>query len=157
MANPAPVRMAATNAVRIEAARKRELGWIHQAKAALQWSDDDYRYHLQQQTGKASAKDLTASERAQFLRHLNACGWSQPRQQSRPFDQAAKIRWYWRKLAAIGAVREPAETGLLAFIAMHTGVQVSSVQLLPSRPASNTIEALKAWLHREERKGAVKE
>ncbi len=144
-------RLAANNQAKAEAARKRELGWIHQGAAALAWSDDDYRYHLRHQTGKDSAKDLTASERAAMLRHLAACGW-QRQQKDRPFDQAAKIRWLWGKLANLGALRDSSDAALLTWLAHTTGIQVSHPKFLPNAQASNAIEGLKAWLKRAETK-----
>ncbi|PAT34932.1 regulatory protein GemA [Vandammella animalimorsus] len=141
-----------SNAERLAADRRRELGWIHQGKAALHWSDDDYRYHLRQQTGKDSAKDLTRAERAAMLRHMAACGWQHKPKTDRPFDQAAKIRWLWGKLAKIGALRDPSDQALLAWLAHTTGVQVSHPKFLPNALASNAIEGLKAWLKRAEAK-----
>lgn len=152
MAKP---RLAHTNTSHAEAARKRELGWIHQGKAALGWSDDDYRYHLQQQTGKTSAADLNASERAAVLRHLAACGW-QRKQKDRPFDQSAKIRWLWGKLAKTGALRDSSERALMVWIAHTTGESVAHPRFLPTAHASMAIEGLKAWLRRAEKATAGK-
>jgi hypothetical protein len=63
----ARILTAHTNQANADAQRKRELGHIHQGKAALGWSDDDYRYHLHDLTGKTSAADLDAAGRAKVL------------------------------------------------------------------------------------------
>ena len=90
-------RPAHTNQANIDAQRKRELGLIHQAKAALHWSDDDYRYHLQQQTGRASAADLDAAGRRKMIEHLASCGWASTTPATRPCWplSPAPSAWAW--------------------------------------------------------------
>lgn len=139
-----------TNQANIDAQRKRELGLIHQAKAALHWSDDDYRYHLLQQTGHASAADLDAAGRRKMIEHLASCGWA-PRIPFKSFGQPEKIRWLWRKLAEAGAVHDASNHALLAFVGRTTGTGVADVRFLPPAQASTVIEALKSWLGRAQR------
>lgn len=136
-------------------ARKRELGHIHQGRAALQWSEDDYRYHLRQQTGKDSAADLDAAGRRKMLDFLATCGWAPKAAAFKPFDQAAKIKWLWRKLAAAGGIRDSSEASLLAFIGRTAGMGVSDVKFLPVAQASTVIEALKSMLDRAKKASAV--
>lgn len=63
------------NQARADAQRKRELGHIHQGRATLGWSEDDYRFHLVNITGKASAADLDAAGRTKVLAHMAALGY----------------------------------------------------------------------------------
>lgn len=143
-------RPAYTNQANIGAQRKRELGHIHQGKAALGWSDDDYRYHLVQQTGRASAAELDAAGRRKMLDHMAACGWT-PKRAFKPFGQPEKIRWLWRKLAEAGAVHDASDQALLVFVGRTTGLGLADVRFLPPAQASTVIEALKSWLGRAQR------
>ena len=135
-------------------ARKRELGHIHQGRTALQWSEDDYRYHLRQQTGKDSAADLDAAGRRKMLAFLATCGWAPKAAAFKPFDQAAKIKWLWRKLAEAGGIRDSSEASLLIFVGRTAGMGVSDVKFLPVAQASTVIEALKSMLDRAKKASA---
>ena len=130
--------------------RKRDLARIHMARAALGWSEDDYRFHLRQITGADSAADLDAAGRRRLLEHMAACGWK-PRSAFKPFGQPEKIRWLWSKLGQAGAVRDAGTPALLAFVARTTGMGVDDVRFLPTAQASIVIEALKSWLDRAQR------
>ncbi|MGJ4748482.1 regulatory protein GemA, partial [Leptospira sp. SA-E8] len=132
----------------------RELGAIHMGAKSLGWSDDDYRFHLRQQTGMRSAADLDAAGRRKMLAHLAACGFTPKAAPSRPFDQVAKIQWLWRKLKTAGVLRDGSEIALLSFIDRTTGLVISDVRFLPPQEASKVIEALKAWLDRVPRGAA---
>ncbi|MBF9265226.1 regulatory protein GemA [Paracidovorax cattleyae] len=134
----------------VEVQRKRDLGLIHQGKSALHWSDDDYRYHLKQLTGKTSSKDLDHAARRKVLAHMETLGFK-PKSTFKPFDQAAKIRWLWRKLAEAGGVRDAGDAALLAFVGRTAGMGVADLKFLPVAQASTVIEALKAWLDRAKR------
>lgn len=139
-----------TNQANAAAQRKRELGHIHAGKKALNWSDDDYRFHLADLTGKTSAAELDAAGRAKVLARMAAAGYT-PKAKFKPFDQAARIKWLWKKIGAAGGLRDASETALLVFIGRTTGKGVSQVEFLPTHDASNVIEALKAMLTRAER------
>ena len=140
-----------TNKVAADAQRKRELGQIHAGKKALNWSDDDYRFHLVNITGKSSSADLDAAGRAKVLARMEAAGYKPKATGFKPFDQAARIKWLWKKVGAAGGVRDTSETALLAFVGRTTGQGVADVKFLPTHDASNVIEALKAMLNRAER------
>ena len=73
--------------------RTRELGHIHQGRRALGWSEDDYRYHLRQQTGEATAASLNDLGRAKMLAHMAKLGYIPMGGTFRPFNQAEKILW----------------------------------------------------------------
>lgn len=64
-----------TNQAKAAAQRKRELGHIHQGRAALGWSEDDYRYHLKNITGHSSAVGLDGPGRAKVLAHMATLGY----------------------------------------------------------------------------------
>lgn len=128
--------------------RRRELGHIHQGKSALRWSDDDYRFHLCNLTGKRSAAELDATGRRSVLAHMASLGYSPKATKFRPFDQAGKIKWLWRKIGEAGGLRDPSPSALLAFVGRTTGMGVADVKFLPTREASQVIEALKAMLDR---------
>jgi phage gp16-like protein len=132
----------------IEAQRRRDLAVIHMGAQALGWSDDDYRFHLRQQTGADSAADLDAAGRRKMLAHLAACGFKPKAAPFKPFDQAAKIKWLWKKIGAAGGLHDSSEAALLAFIGRTAGMAVSDLKFLPPSEASKVIEALKAWLTR---------
>ncbi|MCD6663474.1 MAG: regulatory protein GemA [Comamonas sp.] len=139
------------NAGAAAAQRKRELGHIHQGKAALGWSDDDYRYHLRNLTGKTSAAELDATGRAAVLAHMDTLGYTPKASTFKPFDQAAKIKWLWRKIGEAGGLRDATPAALLVFIGRITGKGVADVKFLPVADASKVIEALKSMLDRAKR------
>lgn len=136
--------------------RNRELGHIHQGKAKLGWTDDDYRYHLHQLTGHASAANLDAAGRKKVLAHMAKLGYTPKSTTFKPFDQAAKIRWLWAKIGEHDGLRNPTEAGLLAFVSSSTKSPISDLKFLPTKEASNVIEALKKMLDRaKKRKGGT--
>ncbi len=139
------------NAANVAAQRKRELGHIHQGRAALAWSEDDYRFHLRNLTGESSAAKLDAAGRAKVLAHMAALGFKPKASTFKPFDQAAKIKWLWKKIGEAGGLRDASPAALLAFVGRTTGTGVSDVQFLPTLDASKVIEALKAMLDRAKR------
>ncbi len=140
-----------TSPAAVAAQRKRELGHIHQGKAALQWTDDDYRYHLRNVTGKASSADLDAAGRRKLLDHMAACGWRPPAPASKPFGQAEKIAWLWKKLGEAGGIQDASTPALLIFVGRTVGMAVADLKFLPVQQASTVIEALKSWLDRAKR------
>jgi phage gp16-like protein len=135
----------------MESQRKRDLGHIHQGKAALQWSDDDYRFHLRSLTGKTSSAELDRAGRRKVLDHMAACGFKPKAKAFKPFDQAAKIQWLWKQIDKAKGLRDASAEALLAFVGRTTGSGVSDLKFLPVRDASKVIEALKAMLDRAKR------
>lgn len=143
--------LAHTNQAQTDALRKRELGRIHQGKAALGWSDDDYRFHLRNLTGETSASKLDAAGRAKVLAHMAACGFKPKVGSFKPFDQAAKIKWLWKKIGEAGGLVDSSPAALLLFVSRQAGAGVSDVKFLTVPQASKVIEALKAMLDRAKR------
>ncbi|QIL81846.1 regulatory protein GemA [Diaphorobacter sp. HDW4A] len=140
-----------TSKANLEAARKRDLGHIHQGKKALGWSDDDYRFHLVNLTGKSSSGQLDAVGRTKVLGHMEALGFKPKARAFKPFDQATKIKWLWGKIGEAGGLRDASPQALLAFVGRTTGTGVDDVSFLPTASASKVIEALKAMLDRAKR------
>lgn len=144
-----------TNQSKLQAQRTRELGHIHQGKKALGWSDDDYRYHLQQQTGIDSAASLDSLGRAKILAHMEKLGYKPKQPSFKPFTQTEKIKWLWKKLHAAGGLRDASDHALLAFIARTTGTGFSDVRFLATADGIKVIEALKSMLDRTQQKKGV--
>ncbi|HRL97863.1 MAG TPA: regulatory protein GemA [Acidovorax sp.] len=140
-----------TNAVNVDAQRKRELGHIHQGKAALGWTNDDYRFHLQNITGKDSSAQLDAAGRRKVLAHMATLGYAPKSTTFKPFDQAAKIKWLWKKIGEAGGLRDASPAALLVFVGRTSGTGVADVKFLPTAEASKVIEALKSMLDRAKR------
>lgn len=131
-----------------QAQRKRELGHIHQGRQALGWSEDDYRFHLANLTGKNSAADLDAAGRAKVLAHMSTLGFKPKATSFKPFGQPEKIKWLWKKLDQAGGLRDGSDVALLAFVARTTGTSFSDPKFIPTAQASKVIEALKSMLDR---------
>ncbi|MBI2235402.1 MAG: regulatory protein GemA [Magnetospirillum sp.] len=118
--------------------------------------DDDGRKAIQERVaGKASATEMTASDFNACLTDLKTRGLWKPQKQpkragSRPLadsDQATKMRALWLALYHLGAVRNPEEMALAAFVQRQT--RVSALQWLTPAQANVVIETLKDWCRRE--------
>ena len=129
------------------AQRRRELGHIHQGRSALGWSEDDYRFHLHNLTGKSSSADLDAAGRGKVLAHMATLGFK-PKAAFKPFGQPEKIKWLWKKLDQTGGLRDGSDAALLAFVARTTGTSFADPKFIPTAQASTVIEALKSMLDR---------
>ena len=105
----------------------------------------DYRAILYEKTGKRSSAELDAAGRQAFIEHLQRCGWKAAR---KPFTQADKIAWLWRKLGEAGGLRDASDAALMAFVGRTAGMGVSHLRFLPVAEASKVIEALKKMLDR---------
>lgn len=127
--------------------RRRDLAHIHQGSSALGWSEDDYRFHLQNLTGKSSSADLDSAGRAKVLAHMATLGFK-PKAAFKPFGQPEKIKWLWKKLDQAGGLRDGSDAALLVFVARTTGTSFSDPKFIPTAQASRVIEALKSMLDR---------
>ena len=154
MATTARRFTAHTNADNVQAQRKRELGHIHQGQKVLHWTEDDYRFHLRNETGVESAADLDAAGRRKMLAFMERLGYKPKAAKFQPFDQAAKIKWLWRQIGEHGGLRDDSPAALLVFVGRTTGTGVADVKFLPTLEASKVIEALKAMLDRAKRERA---
>lgn len=131
-----------------------DLAKIHIAKKQLAMDDDAYRAMLKNIGGVESAKDLSQSAVGRVLAHLKRCGFKAVAKKSdrKQADdaQSRKIRALWLQLHQLGAVRDPSEQALAAWI-RRMG-KVDALQWLPTDVASKAIEELKQWIKRVEAK-----
>ncbi|HEU4958989.1 MAG TPA: regulatory protein GemA [Sphingomonas sp.] len=106
--------------------------------------DDDARrdIHLAL-TGKRSTTQMTFAELGQVLDRLNK-DWKGP---SGHRAHIGKIRALWWTLYWLGAVAEPNDHAIDAFVRRQTGV--SALSFLDHRSASAVVEGLKSWAARE--------
>lgn len=130
-----------------DTARKAAIKKIH-ARARELDMDDEVRRDLQQRvTGVESCRDMTVGQLDAVLREMGA-RTSGPRAGGTPaLPHARKIRALWLSLWQLGAVHDPSETALDAFVRRQT--DVSSLRFLGGRDADVVIEALKDWCDRE--------
>lgn len=105
--------------------------------------DDDMRKDIQGSLiGKASMSDMSIGELGQLLDHFNK-GWKGPMGHR---AHIGKIKALWWSLYWLGAIDEPGDLAISAFVERQTGV--SALKFLDHRKAFAVIEALKSWLAR---------
>ena len=131
-----------------------DLAKIHIAKKQLAMDEDAYRSMLKSIGGVESAKDLSQAAVGRVLAHLKRCGFKTVTKKSdrKQADdaQSRKIRALWLQLHQLGAVRDPSEQALAAWI-KRMG-KIDALQWLPTDVASKAIEELKQWIKRVEAK-----
>mgnify|MGYP003593309142 CR=1 FL=1 len=146
--------------MRQPADRQRLIRLIHVAKRDLSMDDDTYRAILQRIGKKASSADLTIPELEKVLEHLKRSGFkvrsknkSAPKpaqaKQSRPLAQdleSKKIRALWLFLHELGAVKNPSEEALAAYVKRIAGVD--ALQWISGQQAERLIETMKKWAMR---------
>lgn len=146
------------------ASRQSQLAAIHMAQKNLGISADDaisIKLHV---TGKASAADMTASERQMYLAHLSGLQASRalargekptytPKRppQHRAIDDDQDERWskaraLWAALATAGVVRTNTDAALMDWVKGQT--KVDAWRFLNSHQVNTVIEALKRWCKR---------
>lgn len=123
--------------------RARLIKAVRAACRRLGIDDDDRRRIQLDVTGKASMSDMELPEFGKLLDHLNR-DWKGPMGHR---SHVGKIRALWWTLYWLGAIAEPGESGLAAFVKRQTGIE--RIAFLGSRQAHSVIEALKAWAARE--------
>jgi hypothetical protein len=105
--------------------------------------DDDMRKEIQASLiGKASMSDMSLAELGRLLDHFNK-GWKGPMGHR---AHIGKIKALWWSLYWLGAIDEPGDRAISAFVERQTGV--STLKFLDHRKAHSVIEALKGWLGR---------
>lgn len=113
------------------------------AACKRQGIDDDMRKDIQASLiGKASMSDMSIGELGQLLDHFNK-GWKGPMGHR---AHIGKIKALWWSLYWLGAIEEPGDRAISAFVERQTGV--SALKFLDHRKAASVIEALKGWLAR---------
>lgn len=110
--------------------------------SVLCMSNDEYYTMLMDRYDKDSATNLTLDELKDLADHLNSLT-EEAKRISLPEPQARKIWQLWQALHEAGAVRNPHEKALNAFVKRQT--KVESYRWLNRYQASEIIEALKKW------------
>ena len=132
--------------------RKALLAKIHIAKKELGLDDDTYRMMLTELTGKNSAGKLSVPQLKFVVVRLVEAGFKpksakKAKQKDLICDpQSKKIRALWMELHKAGAVRDPSEQALAAYVKRQT--KIESLKWLTTPQASGVIESLKQWLIR---------
>lgn len=141
-----------------EAERKRLIRLVHVAKRDLKMPDDDYREALRTASGgrTSSSADMTISELEKVMSHfkqrcgfkVRAKGASRPDKPTPPRRQAddpeaRKIRALWLMLHDLGAVQNPSEAALAAYVKRLT--KVDDLHWINGLQAETLIETLKKW------------
>ena len=132
---------------------------IHVAKKDLQLDDETYRSILMRIGKKDSSSNLTVPELEKVLEYLKRSGFkvrSKPKSDgkakakpSRPLAQdleSKKVRALWLFLHQLGAVKNPSEEALAAYVKRMVGVD--ALQWISGEQAETLIEALKKWAMR---------
>jgi phage gp16-like protein len=140
----------------IDRTRNGELACIHVAKKQLGLDDVTYRDIVRRVSAKfrrapvESAGLMTERERRALIDELRGFGFRKPLDKTprNPgLGQEQKIRAIWQALNEAGALRNPTEKGLRAFIKRQTG-GVEMPNWLTAEQANKVIEALKAMQKR---------
>lgn len=145
------------------------VAWGDCRKRLPHLTEEDYRAVLQRATGLDSTQDMTAEQLDAVMkilrgkpfgfrvRHKTRPGTGKPKSaKSRPLDldaQARKVRALWLDLHERGAVRDPNESALAAYVRRQTGKD--ALQWLAAEEIGGVIEALKKWQFRTVMAGAV--
>ena len=136
--------------------RQRLIQLIHVGKSDLSMDDDTYREILRRIGEKSSAAELTIPELEKVLEHLKRSGFKVrskkkvPQEKpSRPLAQdleSKKIRALWLFLHELGAVKNPSEEALAAYVKRIAGVD--ALQWISGEQAERLIETMKKWAMR---------
>jgi phage gp16-like protein len=132
------------------ASRDRLIRLIHVAKRDLALDDETYRGALHAVIGKTSTTAMSVPELQKVMDHLKSKGFKvRPSAKSRPlarYPEARKIRAIWLLLHKLGAVENPSEAALAAYVKRITGID--ALQWIGGDQAERVIETLKKWAMR---------
>lgn len=141
--------------------RQQLIRLIHVAKHDLKMDDDSYRAVLNRIAKKSSSSDLSIPQLEVVLHHMKQCGFKvrigKPSSTDKPVKsrlsrpladdaESRKIRALWLLLHEIGAVKNPSEEALAAYVERIT--KVDALQWVSSAQAQRLIESLKKWVMR---------
>lgn len=140
-----------------DAERLRLIRLLHVAKRDLPMDDADYRAMLLACSGgrQNSAKTMSLTELERALAHMKRCGFTirtkgKPGATGAPPSRAladdpesTKIRALWLLLHELGAVHNPSEAALAAYV--KRVARVDALQWINGRQAERLIETLKKW------------
>lgn len=128
------------------------IGKIHVAKKQLALTDDSYRDVLYRITGKDSCAKMTVPHLEAVLDEFKRLGFKPTggkragARKKADTAQAAMIRALWLDLYHFGAVYDPSEEALSAFVKRTCGVP--ALQWINTYKADDVIKALRGWLER---------
>lgn len=146
------------------ATRNSHLAAMHMAQKALNLTAEEASALKLAVTGVASAADMTALQRRQYLAHLAgmqasaavARGQKPAYVPKRPalvrnIDDAGDQQWgkaraVWHALAVAGVVRTDTDAALQAYATRQTGVD--AWRFMTAHQITRVIEALKKWAKR---------
>lgn len=130
--------------------RARLVKLLHVGRRELGLDEDAYRLLLQSATGKTSSSDMTVPELEKTLERMKQKGFvvriKKSGRKLADDPQSKKLRALWLELYSKGAVRNPEEAALVAWVKRMTGVE--ALEWLSSAQASRCIEELKRWEQR---------
>ncbi len=135
-----------------EVRRKKELALIHMAKSDLGMSREDYEFVLVEVTGKTSAAKLNGPEREKLIKHFKTKGFqiksnsTAQKYKAHLGYEGLKVLALWRMLHELGAVKNPSEEALQAYIKRIT--KMDAVRWVNGPQAETLIETLKKWAMR---------
>jgi len=129
-------------------ARNRLIGAVHAARKASALDDDTYRAMLTRITGKSSSKDLTDGELRRVLDHMNGQKPGQRRFAPPKASNAVagKARALWISLHALGAISDPSEHALNAWVKRQ--YKVDHLAFVQGAKGFAVVEGLKQWCAR---------
>lgn len=129
---------------------------LHVGRRELRMDEDTYRallVSISKDPKRTSSAQLTLNELDQALDRMKAGGFKvRAARADRPQDKHAtsrKIRSLWLSLRDLGALNDPSEKALAAFIKNQTGVE--DLAWLDGAQAAKVIESLKKWVKRVEK------
>lgn len=141
--------------------KKKLVQLIHIGKSKLCLDDETYRSLLETTTGKTTTKEMTLGELNKVMTRLKQLGFTPTAPKSAgkikqdKDPQAKLIRHLWLTLHNLGAVKDPSEKALCAYVKRQTGIDL--LAWLPSHKASTVIESLKKWVERVEKQAKTTE
>lgn len=136
--------------------RQRLIRLIHVAKRELAMADDAYRDMLRSLELPDSAANMSVPQLEKAVEHMKQSGFKVRSKGEAPQKQTPmalahdpetrKIRVLWLVLHELGAVKDPSEAALAAYVKRMT--QVDALQWTNDEQAQRVIEALKQWAMR---------
>lgn len=136
-----------------------QIGAIHALKARAKLDDDAYRDLLSRETGRRSAKDLTADQAGRVIERLKVLSGGSEKPVSaaeKPLAEGAlkldgpfvaQCRTLWIAAYNLGVVDNRTDRALVEFVERQTGI-ASLSWLRDPADARAVIEALKGWINR---------
>lgn len=135
--------------------RKSLIAKIHVAKKQLALTDESYRDVLRRITGKDSSGSMTHQELDNVVKEFKRLGFDGTYKPKRAGErklagspQAKKIRALWITLHQLGAVHNPSEEALSAYVKRIC--KVDDLHWINSKDANLVINTMRSWQRRVE-------